>query len=159
MNSILSLLNSVEFSESGPICIYVNSFGPDSSRGQARITDIIPWVLPVEPAILITIIKLQMKTYKIFLPDDVRHSCFVADGLKGGDDDLIRLERDEWLEFRAPLHPNSGEELDNHGRFVFDIFLCSGHESRDHNGRVLPQEHNDFQQQAKSQLVHQPDLV
>ena len=157
MNSILSLLNSVE---SGPTCIYAKSFGPDSSRRQARIKDTIPWVLPVEPAILITIInKLQMKTYKIFLPDDVRHSCFVADGLKGGDDDLIRLERDEWLEFRAPLHPNGGEELANHGRFVFDIFLCSGHESRDHNGRVLLQEHNDFQQQAEGQLVHQPDLV
>lgn len=57
--------------------------------------------------------KFVMSMCQIFLPDDVKYSCLGADGLKKFDD-LVRLERDEWLEFKSPERELSNE------RFVYD---------------------------------------
>lgn len=56
-----------------------------------------------------------MSVHKLFLPDDVKYSCFGADDLKR-EDDLILLERDEWLEFESRLFPH--QTLADNVRFV-----------------------------------------
>lgn len=50
--------------------------------------------------------KFEMSMHQIFLPDDVKYSCFGDDDFKR-EDELILLERDEWLEIESPSfsHP------------------------------------------------------
>lgn len=52
-----------------------------------------------------------MNTRHTYLTDDIKYACSSVDALEK-EDDLIRLERDEWLELEIP--PTSEVLLNNH---------------------------------------------
>lgn len=54
-----------------------------------------------------------MDIWPFFLPDDVRN---VSKGYLENEDDLVGLERDEWLELQSPS--SIEENLAGNGRFV-----------------------------------------